>query len=511
MQNNSISPIFSVYFSDNPSTMDNIPDINYAEEITNLNNELREITNKIDNNKYSPILSELKLTLPSVQEQYNAKQNISSNLKKLENKYRFLSDYIDMVHDFRICFEYFKDIIPSDYINQLETLITNICSSNMNISVQKSYKEHLNVFKQYIIDLKNAGFTIPEMPEYQIITEDNIDSLNNIKTFYRESGRGLDSFYQKNQKQRSLPIALITNAVGAIDGCGTKCDVSAMSEKIVWKQNVAGVFDITLTTNICGKSCNEIKITNSSIIPQQISVTFNITGEIVLDDVLDFLPDIISNRALRNANHNPNKNNIKLINATINNQNYSDFQIKDINDIKKNSKYMSNNILRLCFMVLKTVCDKTVVQRIKNPQEIVDAVCTIDSYVFAVPLLEYLSGNIRYCPTVLVSKEYGYDQFSFQDIGNNNELLKRVIYFISFIKSSIFKGDKTTINKMNIFANGMNDIVINQMASSIDSIITFTDKYIEISKDRLNNYTCKDLWEYLKTVAISNFLKTGNI
>ena len=504
--NNNPSPNnnYSLYFAENVDAMDNIPDINYAEEITNLNNEFRNRIDKLDNNKYSPILSQLKLTLPTVQEQYNTKQNISSNLKILEQKYRFLSDYIDMVHDFKICFDYFKDIIPSNDIQELNILIQKICSSNLNIQVQKSYKEQFNLFKQYINDLKERGFTIPELPEYQIITEENINSLHNIKTFYRESGRGLDSFYQKTGQQNGIPTALITNAVGAIDGCGTKCDLLAMTERIIWQQNVAGVFDITLTTNVCGKSCSEIQITNASNIKQPIKVIFNVKGEIVLDDVIDYLPDNISNKALRNVNHDSNLNNITLIRVNINNQNYNDMQIQDINKNKKNSKYM-NNILRLCFMVLKTVCDKTVVQRIKNPKEIIDAVCTIDSYVFAVPLLEYLSGNIKYCPTVLISKEYGYDKFSFQDIGNNNELLNHIIYFISFVQSSLFKGDANIISNMPLFTNGMNDSVIHEMVTNINKLILFTDKFVTNAKNKFKDYPCNDLWGYIKTVSIASY------
>jgi hypothetical protein len=236
---------------------------------------------------------------------------------------------------------------------------------------------------------------------------------------------------------------------------------------------------------------------------QPFLVTFNVKGEIVLDDVLDYLPYTIAGKALRNANHDPNANNIKLVSATIGKVVYSPAQIQDVNAKKSASVYMNNNILRLCFMVLKTVCDKTVVQRIKNPKETVDAICTIDSYVFAVPLLEYLSGNTRYCPSVLISKEYGYDQFSFQDVGNNNELLNRIIYFLGFAKSSMFKGDRNSLAKLPIFAGGWNDPVIGEMADQINKLISFTDKYIENARKKFSTFSCNDLWEYLKTVAIA--------
>lgn len=79
----------------------------------------------------------------------------------------------------------------------------------MNIQVQKSYKVHMNVFRRYISDLKKMGFTIPELPETQIITEENVNSLKNIKTFYRESGRGLDSFYQKTGQSGECRLLLL--------------------------------------------------------------------------------------------------------------------------------------------------------------------------------------------------------------------------------------------------------------------------------------------------------------
>ena len=497
------SGFFDVYFEDNLDAMDNIPDINYAEEITSLNEEFRKLIDKLDNNQYSPILPALKLTLPTVQDQYNRKKELSANLKGLEQKYRFLSDYIDMVHDFRVCFDYFKDLVDANTMKQLDILIQEICSSNLNIQVQKSYKVHLNVFRRYITDLKKMGFTIPELPETQIITDENVTSLNNIKSFYRESGRGLDNFYQKTGQQAGMPVPLITNAVGTIDGCGTKCDALAMTEKLVWKQNVAGVFEITLSTNVCGKGCHEIKMTNVANTKQPFLVVFNIKGEIVLDDVLDYLPYTISDKALRNVNHDSSRNGIRLISASIGNVVFNPMQLQDINSKKSASVYMNNNVLRLCFMVLKTVCDKTVVQRIKNPKEMVDAICTIDSYVFAVPLLEYLSGNIRYCPSVLISKEYGYDQFSFQDVGNNNELLNRIIYFLSFAQSSLFKGDINTIKKVPIFARGLNDPIISEMADRTNKLISFTDKYIENAKKKFANFSCDNLWEYIKTVAIA--------
>uniref|UniRef100_A0A6C0E1R5 Uncharacterized protein n=1 Tax=viral metagenome TaxID=1070528 RepID=A0A6C0E1R5_9ZZZZ len=497
------SDLFDAYFEDNLQSMNNIPDINYAEEVTSLNEEFKKFIDNLDNNHYSSILPSLKLTLPSLQEQYNRKTELSVKLKVLEEKYRFLSDYIDMVHDFRVCFNYFKDLVDTNYITQLITLIQEICSFNMNINPQKSYKVHLNIFRRYINDLKQMGFAIPELPETQIITEENITSLNNIKTFYRESGRGLDSFYQKTGQHVGMPVPLVTNAVGTIDGCRTKCDASAMTEKLVWKQNVAGIFEVTLSTNVCGKGCHEIKVTNATAnIKLPFLVVFNIKGEVVLDDVLDYLPYTISSKALRNTNHDSTRNSIRLVNATIGKTLYSTNQIHDINFNKSGSKYM-NNILRLCFMVLKTVCDKTVVQRIKNPKEVINAVCTGDSYVFAVPLIEYLSGNIRYCPSVLISKEYGYDQFSFQDVGNNNELLNHIIYFISFSNSTLFKGNINVMKQMPIFASVLDDTTIHEMANRINKLIFFTDKYIDNAKKKVADFSCDNLWVYLKTVAIA--------
>lgn len=276
-----------------------------------------------------------------------------------------------------------------------------------------------------------------------------------------------------------------------------------MTEKLVWKQNVAGIIEVTLSTNICGMGCHEIKMSNSANTKQPFLVVFNVKGEIVLDDVLDYLPYTISGKALRNVNHDSTANSIKLMRASIGNVVYNAKQIQDINTQKSDSSYMINNVLRLCFMVLKTVCDKTVVQRIKNPKEMVDAICTIDSHVFAVPLLEYLSGNTRYCPSVLISKEYGYDQFSFQDVGNNNELLNRIIYFLSFAQSSLFKGDINAIKKVPILANGLNDPIIGEMADKINKLLSFTDKYIENAKKKFAIFSCDNLWEYIKNVAIA--------
>ena len=111
-----------------------IPDLNYGQDITTLNQDIVDLINPLLNK--TTFLNKYNLSLPTLQNQYE--QNLDKDtLKKLEKKYRFLSDYIDMVHDFRICFDYIKSIIPNDYTKELQQLVNEICSNTKNIIVKK--------------------------------------------------------------------------------------------------------------------------------------------------------------------------------------------------------------------------------------------------------------------------------------------------------------------------------------------------------------------------------------
>jgi hypothetical protein len=579
----------------NQYIIDNIPKNSNLDLVINFNN------NSSSNDTNVPIKNDAifindepyKLVLDKLQSQIKNILENKTNLKAknelefLFNEIRFKSDYIDMVHDFRICFDYIKDIFPEDKKKEWLTIFDNvqqICTSNHNINVDKSHELQMGVFKYLTLELRNNfNLILPDIPEFQVITESNKKSIEYIKTFYRESGRGLDKFFlgkndeenedtkHKNKKQKtinnnlsvselSLPESILSNSIGAIDGCPKgQCSLATASEQIKWSQNIAGFINITMITNYnkeLSKTYIQITIENAGF-----SMEVILKGELILNNILLFLPDEFISKAVRvgslennitilNISYKENNQTLSLpqsIISLINKDEDTNKKEGNLNGNEKNKtivKEIQNeklkNLIYTSLISLKTVCDKTVIQLIKDGtlynKKPIDAICTIDSYVFAVPLIEYLTGNIEYCPTTLCSNKFGYTKFSYEtNFIDNNELDGKFIMLYclaNVFTEEIFKKYKNTeiiVNPENLlkfdelkFINDyFNNIIerkykddntkkqnikeyLNNIKTFLIQNILYTESKIKQSNPDINNLKWDNLWYFFEMKSIYN-------
>jgi hypothetical protein len=535
----------------NQLIIDQIPknsNLDLVIDFNNINNKKLPVKNEpifINNEPYKLDLDKLILQIKKILN--NDKKN---ELEFLFNEIRFKSDYIDMVHDFRICFNYIKDIFPEDKEVEWKTIfidVQQICTANHNINVDKSHELQMEVFKYFTLQLRNNfNLILPDIPDFQVITESNKKSVEYIKTFYRESGRGLDKFLgkndeenddtkdkNKNKKQKTInnnlsgselslhiPKPIPSNSIGAIDGCPKgQCSIELATKSITWSQNIAGFIDITMVTN-----SGELNLTNIIVDIKNagFSMEVNLKDELVLNNILLFLPNEF-NKAIRIGSL---KNKITIINIK-----YKDFKLDTIinnintngNDTDGNEKNQIieqsikdkklKNLIYTSFISLKTVCDKTVIQLIKdgtlNNKDPIGAICTIDSYVFAVPLIEYLTGNIEYCPTTLCSNKFGYTKFSYEtNFIDNNELDGKFIMLYCF--ANVFTKET--------FENYKNNeiIVNNENLLNLDEILVIKNYFYNIIENTYKDSIIKkqNINEYLNTIItyiIENILYTNSI
>ena len=176
--------------------------VNYGDNITSFNEDLKtkyinKLLELLESNK-EKFLTKYKLNLPTLEEQYNTNKNkeTEENLNNLEKNCRLGSDYIDMVHDFRICFEYLEAIITNETdIAYLKEIRKKICSSpGNNINVKNSHTEQIIILNHYIKELRKRNFIIPDLPSIEMIGYENVASIENIKSYYLESGRDINKF-----------------------------------------------------------------------------------------------------------------------------------------------------------------------------------------------------------------------------------------------------------------------------------------------------------------------------
>lgn len=546
----------------NQYIIDNIPknsnlDLDLDLKLTNSNSEsiIKNEPIFINNPPYKLVLETLKSQI----------DNIINNpeLNDLFNEVRFKSDYIDMVHDFRICFSYIKDIFPQDKKDKWLEIFDNvqqICTTNHNINADKSHESQMEVFKKFVFKLRSEfNLILPDLPDFQVITESNKKSVEYIKTFYRESGRGLDKFLsgkndenednQKTKKQKvqkndlnnitdnldiNKPLSIPSNSIGAIDGCPKgQCSIELATKSITWSQNIAGFIDITMVTN--SGNPPELNLTNIIVDIKNagFSMEVNLKDELILNNILLFLPDEFS-KAIRVGSL---KNNITIIDIKYkdlsNTKKFSLLQIIDkINTTgnvldgnekgnKKNEiiEYFTNtnlkNLIYTSLISLKTICDKTVIQLIQDGIKLnkptIDAVCTIDSYVFAVPLLEYLTGKIEYCPTTLCSNKFGYTKFSYQtNFIDNNELDGKfvMLYCLANIfTKETFENYKNTNTEITInYENLLKFDELKFINDYFNNIIE--QKYITGNNNGIKQQNIKEYLNNIKTFLIQNILYT---
>jgi len=459
-------------------------------------NNLKNAVNKLQD---EPQILENK-TLNTIKQQYNiiSKDDEKKNqLQKLIFTTRFLYDYLDLVHDFTVCVNFLNPFVKSAPImSEFDSFVNDLCSTGFhgNIRVKRSYKLQLELLDKFIEGLRNIGFTVPSRVEYVTVLKDNLqDFIKTPQKYYRESGRGLEDYSSKAQLIKK-------NAVGLIDGCAGQCAIGAKKERIVWEQLLLGFITAKLETNIRpGIS----KLTLQSNPPyENIELVVELSDKITLDNVLKFLPSSISDKAVRDEESS--KDAIKIV--SFSNKNTGEdlsSLFKDPNSLPKDKeKYF------IFLILIKTICDKTVIQLIKEQdknRERLDIVCTTDTYVPTIPTIEYLCGEIDFCTAGFLSNIAGWNVFAYPTLGEDNFLLKnRLFYLVGWL--SQYNNDlvgRLTQNR-NKYAQIIRDIQI---------YLKSTDDLFESTQVRVGTFgeiTPENLWDYLQIISVANMSERWN-
>uniref|UniRef100_A0A6C0JHT2 Uncharacterized protein n=1 Tax=viral metagenome TaxID=1070528 RepID=A0A6C0JHT2_9ZZZZ len=393
--------------------------------------------------------------------------------KQLYFRYSLLIDYIDMVHDITKCFDYIlfllKKLKLNENLNQLQRLITDLCGGNYSsIRIKTSHEIQKFLINQYIDELRKMGFLISYYQDPISVTKENASqTVSDITVCARESGRYFQSFLESTGVERVL-TSVKHNALGAIDGC--KGDKECTSETVTWRHTVAGIFDLKITST-SGKSTIKVSIIGAK--PSE-EYSFDITGEIILDDVIQLLQ------------------NEKIPFRRTGGQR--------TNNIKPNFQFDKNDPTHCAVLIsLKTICDKRLLQRMQTdysgtgmPSIRLDAFTTTDRYVAAGTVLAFLGGDIQYCPSVLLTREDGFDRYDFEkfdDIGE--ELLKRYCYFSEYLKFF-------SLQSPGYDAGHKPD-------SLIVEAFDFTTRYIRGVEEKVSNqeHLFYNFWEFIFLTAVS--------
>lgn len=378
----------------------------------------------------------------------------------LYKKYSLLIDYVDMVHDITMCIDYIAKIgLESELNKEVKELINQLCGDSFRkIRIKASHQLQRDYLMSYINDLKRLGFVLPGLQDPFIVTVENVDTtLSDIECCARESGRYLRNFLEKATSNKRI-TDVIHNALGAIDGCLGECDAST---EVNWSHSVAGVINLNIKT----------KNNNSTITVSVLgdAFVFNVRGEIKLDDVVDLLPP---------GDNLPKRRESRNVENSI---------TPPGNASHKNPKYL------MAVISLKTICDKRILQRIQTDCDGVtlpkiNAITTTDGYVWAGTLLAYLGNQINYCPSVLLTRETGYERFDFEKSSNLvDDLARRYTFYEDYLKYF----DKRQSN---------NETASGETTKAFD----FTDHYIKARVNELHNDEFISLWDFMRTLAIAN-------
>ena len=327
---------------------------------------------------------------------------------ELYKKYSLLIDYVDMVHDITKCFDFLLKVLKvndNDSFILLKKLIEDLCGGSFyNIRIKRSHEIQRRLLNEYIDELRLMGFLISYVEDPVAITSVNATTMaNDIKICARESGRYFVNFLTSAGMSTNGFVAVKQNALGAIDGCKGECEIV---EQIIWEYVVAGVFHLYIKTD--GHK-SDIRVTLYGLF-----YDFSVTGEIVLDDIIQLLDS--SRIPFRREGG------------------------VRVNNITPFPGFSSNDPLHCAALIsLKTICDKRLVQRMqtdyKDSPNRFDAFTTTDKYVPAGTVLAYLGGQIPYCPSVLLTREDGYDRYDFEKSDNLQfELTERYSLYLEYLK-----------------------------------------------------------------------------
>jgi hypothetical protein len=438
------------------------------------------------------------LTSPSLQTQIETLTNNKKIIyKKIINKYRLFSDFIDMVHDFKICNDSFFKLIrdnkknfPVGTYEEFQTLFDELCTNSStgirSIRVDKSYVIQYELFKKLIEELKKLNLNIPELPEYEVLLKENNYNDYFIKkkdffNWFRESGKGSPIGYK-----------ISANNYSVLDGCKQKPINMPPDYPKSWTQNVAGLFNVTVypnSLNGIGDKGAEFVVNYVDEKRGVITVTYNIGSRATLDNVLG----IKYNKKIKNMKDK--KQNLEVFTQNIikaAKRGKDDDDDDDEQCILENSIIEDTNIeitnlkidgkdyiiqdldkdmheLTMVFSkCIKTLCDKLVIERVQNgckspvtPDEDttmfedkhLHALFTIDSYVPYVGILEYLANNIDYCFPTFVKTKKGFKYLDMPTVGDDNKLLQEKLYYYNLLNEI----SNNTNNTNNIISENLNN------------------------------------------------------
>lgn len=421
---------------------------------------------------YTPYINSLGLQKKSYYDQYETMDTQKkAKFDELYFKYCLLIDYVDMVHDITTCFDFMLIILKerdTNYYKLLNNLIMELCGGNYaNIKIKKSHEIQRRLLNNYIDDLRSIGFLLPYIEDPVAITEKNAkDMISDIKICARESGRYFENFLDSLNIPKSGFVAVKHNALGAIDGCKGECEIGA---EITWEYTVAGIFHLHIKSN---RGTSNIRVVLFGV-----NYDFIIKGEIVLDDIVELLQN--ERIPFRRAGG-----------------------VRD-NNITPFNGFSSRNPLHCAAVIsLKTICDKRLVQRMQTDFKVkpnrIDAITTTDKYVPAGTFLAYLGGQIQYCPSVLLTREDGYDRYDFEKSDNlSYDLTIRYSLYLEYLKYFIKKyPEQFTIP---------DGFVIEEEDPFMLKAFDFTTLYLQAIQNKISDpqYEFNSFWEYIYLTAIS--------
>jgi hypothetical protein len=436
-------------------------------------------------------------------------------------KYRFLYDYIDLVHDFKICVDFLNGIFISTKVGgDFKSLINRLCSGgvkgvNGNIRVLESYELQLQVLKDFIKDLQELGLTIPDsIDKFPILKEKLNDYIKTPKSYYRESGRGLQDYSDNVTEVLKSPI-------GMIDGCLGKCATNIRDEKL-WKQILLGFIEVEVRAMLGRDTIIIMKSIPGRATPgfENVELKVKLSGKITLDNVLKFLPSEISAKAVRDEESSAD-------NITIESFKKGDASI--LHFFQKPDSVPDNyKKYFIFFILLKTICDKTIISRIHDYEQLetvqekkqIDILCTTDSYVPTIPIFEYLCGNIDYCTEGFLSNKSGWNVYFYPTVGRDNKLLSsRFFYLLGWLSQINYLDIRELIDTVNDYTPllttdqqpiGSTDLSIYY---KISDYFKNTSNVIQKSTDKLgiideSLIKPETLWDYLQTISTSSLNET---
>ena len=368
-------------------------------------------------------------------------------LYKQKNCWRMINDTVDRAHDFIKVYDstlkYNKEQLPE--CGRFFGSLNGLAPFNGNINVPNSHSiQETNIVGLHA-NLNENNFIIPALPKdvfvsrrfiyadfVEFLFKVSIDSnLITSRNHYAESGKQvtIDTLLsylrdlKKDSNEEGLflrDVSLLTNnelstideiiqlidrmkkdknmdgdyptipknCYQRMDGCttGPKAD-SELTPGNATIEGIFGLFDIELNKVECNKDKKDTPIKNTLTVTtsdKTILYQTEIDGEITLDKVVASIQEV----------------------APVGQKDYPFRGAVQDEGYKGSFKGEANNpqLRVLIFMALKTFCDKLYRLSMPSSEKVtLTHIYTIDSYVYGDPYLQYLLGEVEYCPAVLRS------------------------------------------------------------------------------------------------------------